>query len=279
MKRYILEACVDSVESALAAVQGGADRLELCANLVIGGTTPDVFLYEKVREVTKAPVHVLIRPRSGDFLYTGYEFEIIARNVERFRQLGAEGVVTGCLMPDGSLDVERMARLRELAGAMNMTLHRAFDMCRNPYEVLEQAGKLGVQTILTSGQAGSCVEGKKLIAGLKEQSNGLVDIMAGGGVEAEVIRQMARDTKVTSYHMSGKVTLDSGMTWRRQEVAMFASPKDAKRGSMSASEAMERKKQESNEEYRLLRTDEEKIRAARHVLDELQREKRIVGDE
>jgi len=268
MKKYMLEVCVDSVESAVAAVRGGADRLELCANLIIGGTTPDVFLYEKVREVTGAKLHVLIRPRSGDFLYTDYEFEIIARNVERFRQLGAEGVVVGCLLPDGSLDMERMARLREAAGAMNLTLHRAFDMCREPYEVLEQIKKLGIQTILTSGQAASCVEGRKLIAGLAWASAGQVDIMAGGGVEAGVIRQMAAETGITSYHMSGKVVLDSGMIWRRQEVAMFA-PGEASGGEGESVSG--EKRQEGSVEYQLLRTSEAKVREARNVLDGLQR--------
>ncbi len=177
MGKYILEACVDSAESAAAAVRGGADRLELCANLIIGGTTPEQALYEKVRELTETRIHVLIRPRYGDFLYTEHEFEIIARSVELYRDLGADGVVVGCLLADGALDREGMARLRELAGPMHMTLHRAFDMCRDPYEALEQSKALGIQTILTSGQRENCMEGRELIAGLV-QAGGPVDIMA-----------------------------------------------------------------------------------------------------
>ncbi len=181
MGKYILEVCVDSAESALAAVSGGADRLELCAGLVIGGITPDVSLYEKVRELTDTRIHVLIRPRYGDFLYTDYEFEIISRSVELYRKLGADGVVVGCLLPDGSLDQERMKRLKSLAGDMNVTLHRAFDMCRDPYRALEQAKETGIGTILTSGQKESCSEGMELLAGLVKSGGGQVDIMAGGG--------------------------------------------------------------------------------------------------
>ena len=182
MGNYILEVCVDSVESAEAAVRGGADRLELCANLVIGGTTPEQALYEIIRERTGAKMNILIRPRYGDFLYTDPEFEIILRDVALFRKLGANGVVTGCLLPDGCLDTERMRRLRDAAGTMDMTLHRAFDMCRDPYKALEECRQLGINTILTSGQKENCLEGRELIAGLVKESRGTVDIMAGGGV-------------------------------------------------------------------------------------------------
>lgn len=247
MKRNLLEVCVDSAESAVQAVKGGANRLELCAGLVIGGTTPEQALYEKVRELTDTRIHVLIRPRYGDFLYSDYEFEIISRSVALYRMLGADGVVVGCLLPDGSLDRERMERLRELAGPIHMTLHRAFDMCRDPYEALEQAKELGINTILTSGQKNSCLEGRALIAGLVKESGGKTDIMAGGGVDAEVIRQLRRTADVSLFHMSGKKILDSSMKYRRQEVSM---------GIPGLGE------------YELFRTDPEKIREARKALDE-----------
>ena len=247
MKKYILEACVDSPESAVEAAEGGADRLELCANLIIGGTTPEQALYEKVRELTDARIHVLIRPRYGDFLYTEHEFGIILRSVELYRRLGAEGVVVGCLLPDGSLDTERMKALREAAGDMSMTLHRAFDMCADPYEALEQAKGLGVQTILTSGQKADCTQGRELIGHLVRESAGQVDIMAGGGVDAAVIRQMVPATGASSYHMSGKTVLDSGMSYRKEEVSMGVPGLG---------------------EYEIFRTAREKIRAARQVLDE-----------
>ena len=248
MKKYILEVCVDSAESAEAAAKGGADRLELCGNLVIGGTTPEEVLFEKIRKLTDVKINVLIRPRYGDFLYTDYEFDIISRSVERFRKLGANGVVVGCLLPDGSLDVERMKRLKELAGSMDVTLHRAFDMCREPYEALEQAKAIGIRTILTSGQRESSWEGRDLIAGLVKESGGKVDIMAGGGVDAGVIRQLIPVTGAASYHMSGKVVLDSRMVYRKQEVSM---------GLPGLGE------------YEIFRTSETKVREAKQALDDM----------
>lgn len=247
MRKYILEACVDSAESAVEATEGGADRLELCGNLIIGGTTPERALYEKVRELTDTRIHVLIRPRYGDFLYTDYEFEIIVRSVALYRELGAEGVVVGCLLPDGSLDMERMKALKEAAGPMSVTLHRAFDMCRDPYEALEQAKTLEIQTILTSGQKADCTRGRELIAGLVRESAGRVDIMAGGGVDADVIRQMIPATGASSYHMSGKRVLPSGMAYRKEEVSMGVPGLG---------------------EYEIFRTAREKIRAARQALDQ-----------
>ncbi len=245
-REYLLEVCVDSAESAQEAQRGGADRLELCANLVIGGTTPEQALYEKVRELTDIEVNVLIRPRYGDFLYTEHEFEIIARSVELYRRLGADGVVVGCLLADGALDRERMKRLRELAGPMHMTLHRAFDMCRDAHEALEQAKDLGIDTILTSGQRENCLEGRELIAELVRESAGAPKIMAGGGVDAGVIEQMIPATHAGCYHMSGKVVLESAMAFRRTEVSMGVPGLG---------------------EYQLYRTDRDRIRAAKLVLE------------
>ncbi len=248
MGKYTLEICVDSAESALAAAKGGADRVELCGNLVIGGTTPETALFEKIQSLTDIKINVLIRPRYGDFLYTAYEFDIISRSVEQFREMGANGVVIGCLLPDGSLDMERMKWLVDLAGSMDVTLHRAFDMCRDPYEALEQAKELGIRTILTSGQQEDSWAGRELIAGLVKESGGKVDIMAGGGVDASAIRKLLPVTAATSYHMSGKEILDSGMVYRRQEVSMGIPGMG---------------------EYEIFRTSEEKVRKARRVLDEV----------
>ena len=172
MKDFVLEACVDSVESALAAVKGGANRLELCSNLVIGGTTPSQWLYEEIRKESDIRIHALIRPRFGDFCYTDHEFEIIRNEVRMFRKLGAEGVVIGILRPDGTLNMEEMEKLMEDAGDMSVTLHRAFDVCRNPYETFEQAKRLGISTILTSGQKNSCVAGKELLRELVAMEKG-----------------------------------------------------------------------------------------------------------
>ena len=158
MNKKILEVCVDSVESALAAERGGADRLELCQNLVIGGTTPSCKLFETIRKYSKIPIHVLLRPRFGDFCYTQFEFEMLCAEAAMYRELGAEGVVIGMLLPDGTLDIQRMEKLMETTEGMSVTLHRAFDVCRDPKTTLEQAVKLGIRTILTSGQQHSALK-------------------------------------------------------------------------------------------------------------------------
>lgn len=220
MKQSILEACVDSVESAVIAAGAGADRLELCANLLIGGTTPTLAAYRQVRKRCDSVIHVLIRPRFGDFCYTDNEFEIMKQEICQFREAGADGVVIGILNPDGSLCYERMAAFVEVAGPLSVTLHRAFDVCRNPEGVLEQAVTLGVRTILTSGQANVCTEGISCLKKLKEQSRGRIDIMAGSGVNAGVIADLYHTTGITSYHMSGKVTLESPMQYRKADVHM-----------------------------------------------------------
>ena len=129
----VLEVCVDSVESAQLAARGGAMRLELCADLIIGGTSPDEDLFRMVRERVDLPIRVLLRPRFGDFLYSDEEYELLQRQVRRFRALGADGVVIGILRPDGTLDEARMAKLIELADGIDVTLHRAFDVCRDPF--------------------------------------------------------------------------------------------------------------------------------------------------
>lgn len=220
MKTYILEACVDSVESAKIAKQGGADRLELCANLVIGGTTPSMELYRRIRETVEIPVHVLIRPRFGDFLYTDEEYEIMRREIRAFAGEGADAVVIGCLKADGSLDEERMQGLMDAAGGKKITLHRAFDVCRDPFQALETAKKLGISTILTSGQEASCYDGRELLSKLQIMAQGAVEIMAGGGVCAEVIETLKATTKIRCFHMSGKETLESGMVYRNPKVNM-----------------------------------------------------------
>lgn len=220
MNEYILEACVDSVESAMAAKRGGADRLELCANLIIGGTTPSLTLYRRIREVVDIPIHVLIRPRFGDFLYTEEEYEIMLREIKAFVEEGANAVVIGSLNDDGSINVEQMKGMMDAAGGKKVTLHRAFDVCRDPWEALEVAKKLGIHTILTSGQEASCYDGRKLLGELQKQANGTIEIMAGGGVCKEVIETLRQMTDIHCFHMSGKETLESGMKYRNPKVNM-----------------------------------------------------------
>lgn len=221
MEKYILECCVDSVESALAAAEGGADRLELCSALIIGGISPGLALFEQVSACCELPVRVLLRPRFGDFLYTDYEFAIIKREVALFREAGAEGVVIGCLDADGALHMEQMRELIAEAGDMKVTLHRAFDVCADPIETYRLAGELGIDTILTSGQKRECLMGMPLLKELcGMQKEGMPRIMAGAGVTPDVIRQFCEQTDITSYHLSAKKVLDSGMLYRKEDVPM-----------------------------------------------------------
>lgn len=220
MEDYILECCVDSVESAIEAQKGGADRLELCGNLIIGGTTPDINLFLAVREKVSLKIHVLIRPRFGDFCYTDEEFNIMIKDVEMFIKSGADGVVIGALTEEGSLNTGRMKELVLAAGDRSVTLHRAFDVCRDPFQTLQDAKNLGIQTILTSGQKNNCLDGKELIRQLVDKAAGEIDIMVGGGVRDTIVEELVRVTKAKSYHMSGSVKLDSSMTWRKEGVSM-----------------------------------------------------------
>ena len=221
-KHYLLECCVDSVESALAAAKGGADRLELCSALVIGGISPGLALFEQVGACCDLPVRVLLRPRFGDFLYTDYEFQILKREVALFREAGAEGVVIGCLDADGALHMEQMRELIAEAGDMKVTLHRAFDVCADPIETYRLAGELGIDTILTSGQKRECLMGMPLLKELcgMQKEAGMPRIMAGAGVTPDVIRQFCEQTDITSYHLSAKKVLDSGMLYRKEDVPM-----------------------------------------------------------
>lgn len=220
MRRYILECCVDSVESAINAANGGASRIELCSNLIIGGTTPDVALVKEIRKYTDIRIHALIRPRFGDFCYTRHEIEIMKSQIRALKDAGVEGVVIGVLDEDGKLNIPVMKELIAEAEGLSVTLHRAFDMCREPYQALEEAIALGVNTILTSGQKQSAWKGRALLAELIEKADGRTDIMAGAGISASVIEKLIPETKGTSYHMSGKVTLDSPMRYRKEDVSM-----------------------------------------------------------
>lgn len=220
MKDYLLEACVDSAESACIATENGAGRLELCSNLIIGGTTPTLALFEEVRKNCNNKVNALIRPRFGDFCYSDAEFSIIKREIMQFEKAGADGVVIGILTPEGNLDMERMKECMELAGKMHVTLHRAFDVCRDPYEALEQAIELGIDTILTSGQEDSCMAGAECIRKLREQARGRIAILAGSGVSPDMMEEFHQKTGVRQFHMSGKRVLPSKMSYRKEGVHM-----------------------------------------------------------
>ena len=214
-----LEVCADSYASAMAAVRGGADRLELCTCLLAGGLTPDPVLLQQIRQKSGIAIRCLMRPRFGDFLYTDPEIELMEEQIRRLRDAGADGFVIGCLTPEGNLDISRMKRLIAAAGGLPVTLHRAFDVSRDGLETARLAAGLGIDTILTSGQAGSCWEGREFLQKLLDEKLPLT-IMAGAGVNAEVIRKLRQILPMNVFHMSGKKTLESGMTFRREGVPM-----------------------------------------------------------
>lgn len=215
-----LEICVDRVESAEAAERGGADRIELCGNLVIGGTTPDPELFRILRERLRIPIHVMIRPRYGDFCYTEEEFRIMCENIRVFRSLGADGIVCGALRPDGTLDTERMREMIRLGAGGKITLHRCFDLCRDPFSTLEQAAELGVDILLTSGQRERAEDATEMLRALRERAAGRLLIQAGAGVNAGNIERICGATGITAYHMSGKILRNSPMRYRKEGVSM-----------------------------------------------------------
>ena len=198
-EKTVLEVCTDSVESAIAAKKGGADRIELCSNLIIGGTTPDTKMYRIIQNEAGIPARILIRPRFGDFCYSKYEKELILEQIQAFREEGAQGVVIGALLPDGSFDLEFMEECMKAAGKCKVTCHRAFDMCRDPFEALEALIHLGVDTLLTSGQEPSA--------------------MAGAGVSDAVIKPLY-EKGIRHFHLSAKMELESAMKYRNTRVSM-----------------------------------------------------------
>jgi copper homeostasis protein len=215
----VLEICIDSVESAIASQEGGADRVELCDNLLEGGTTPSAGTIALARKNIDIDLNVIIRPRGGDFLYSDVEFQVMEYDIEQAKQLGANGVVIGILNQDGSVDVERTRTLVELARPLSVTFHRAFDVSRDPFEALEALVNLGIDRVLTTGQESSALEGLDLITDLVQTAADRIIIMPGGGTERSVQKVVAQ-TRVKEFHLLGTVSVDSPMRHRNPRVFM-----------------------------------------------------------
>jgi copper homeostasis protein len=218
---YKFEICANSVESCVEAQRGGADRVELCAGMPEGGTTPsygDVVVARRLLTTTK--LHVIIRPRGGDFLYSDLEKEIMLEDVRMARRLGVDGVVFGALTAEGDVDMEFMQRLMEEAEGMSVTFHRAFDVCRDPREALEQIIELGCERILTSGQMPKAEEGVELLRELVERAGERIIIMPGCGVNASNIAHIAEATGAREFHFSARSKRESDMIFRRSRVSM-----------------------------------------------------------
>lgn len=219
----VLEICVDSLASARAAAQGGADRLELCSALLAGGLTPYEALLRQIKAESDIPVRCLMRPRAGDFLYTPEELEMLRLQILQLKAAGADGFVIGCLTAAGELDMEAMKPLVEACGGKGITLHRCIDVSRDLKKTYLDAKALGIDTVLTSGGAASCKLGKDTIGSLlalRDELNG-PEVLIGAGVNAAVIRDFRQTFPNTrAFHMSGKVEVESAMGFRREGVPM-----------------------------------------------------------
>lgn len=217
---FKLEICVDSLQSAITAQLAGAHRIELCENLPEGGCTPGPGKILSVRSNLDIAVNVIIRPRGSDFLYTDDEFDIMRRDIEFCGEAGIDGVVIGILRSDGNIDIERTARLVELAAPMSVTFHRAFDLCSDPFRALEDIISTGSARLLTSGQKNKAHEGVDLISTLVNLAGERIIIMPGSGIDTSNIEAIARKSHAKEFHMTGRKTTISEMEFRRDGVLM-----------------------------------------------------------
>lgn len=217
---YKLEICANSVASCIEAQKGGAWRVELCAAIPEGGTTPSYGDIALARELLQIKLHVIIRPRGGDFLYSPLEHRIMLKDIENALRLGADGVVIGCLTPEGEVDMARNSELVDAAAEMSVTFHRAFDMCRDPFESLERIIELGCDRLLTSGQQPRAEQGIPLLKELVQKAGDRIIIMPGSGVNANNIAKLAKETGASEFHLSARVSEESGMAYRNPNLKM-----------------------------------------------------------
>ena len=210
---YIIEIATTDFTTTKSAVEGGADRIELCAALTEGGTTASFGTIKKCREAFDTQIFPIIRTRSGDFLYSDGEFDIMLHEVKLCKELGCDGVVIGLLAQDGTIDLKRSSKLVELAYPLEVTFHRAFDRCKDPFEALEQLIEIGCQRILTSGQQPTAPQGINLIAELVKAAAERIVIMPGSGVRKENIKELAEKTGASEFHSSLRSNKKSGMNF------------------------------------------------------------------
>ena len=216
-----IEICANSVESAVKAQQAGAYRVELCAGIPEGGTTPSYGEISTAREMlTTTRLHVIIRPRGGDFLYSPIEVKTMLKDIEMARQLGADGVVFGCLTANGEIDLPAMQELMKASQGLSVTFHRAFDVCCNPEKALEQIIELGCNRILTSGQQPTAEIGIPLLKELQQQASGRIILLAGCGVNEKNIARIASETGIQEFHFSARESIKSDMKYKNESVSM-----------------------------------------------------------
>jgi copper homeostasis protein len=204
--RVLVEICVASVDDALAAVDGGADRLELNCALALGGLTPSAGLFAEVRQRVSVPVIVMVRPRPGGFAHSDADMEVMLRDARSFVAAGADGLAFGVLRRDGTVDVERCRELRAVCGDREAVFHRAFDVTPDPFQALETLIDLGFTRVMTSGQAESALAGAYLIAELQQRSAGRIEILPAGGINSRTVAELVRRTGCDQVHASVRTT-------------------------------------------------------------------------
>lgn len=241
-----LEIAVTSLHSAKLAEQSGADRLELCDNLEQGGITPSGGKIKQIKATVNIPVFVLIRPRKADFYYSDEEFTIMLEDIQLAKALGADGIVSGVLLSTGNIDLRRTKQLINAASPLSFTFHRAFDMCKNSQQALEQLIEIGANRILTSGQKPTALEGKKLINHLVKQAKERIEIMAGGGIQPGILPELLRIDGLHAFHASAKTMVKSKMNFQG--------------GATMGSESLE-------EEFSWLETDGMTISQMKRIMD------------
>ena len=237
----LIELCVEGIDGFLAAQEAGADRVELCASLVEGGLTPSLATIRAAVGAARIPVHVIIRPRGGDFLYSQPEFEAMLADVAALRSEGVSGVVIGCLTPDGRIDEARTKALVEAARPMSVTCHRAFDMTVDAGEALEALVRCGVDRVLTSGQRDTALEGLDILKQVNAQAGDRIVIMGCGALDADNVKAVRDGAGLKEMHFAALKTVPSGMMFRNPNVGMGGTDKDR--------------------EYRLTVTDPDAVRA------------------
>ena len=210
--KHILEICANSVESALMAQKGGAQRVELCDNIYEGGTTPSYGAILSASKLLNIDLNIIIRPRGGDFCYSELEFEIMKKDIEFAKKLGVNGIVIGILNPDGTIDTLRTKLLVELAKPMSVTFHRAFDVTKDPFKALEDIIECSCDRVLTSGQENKAIEGVSLIKTLVEKAENRIIIMPGSGINEKNIQEIYQKTKAIEFHASLRKNVKSKMT-------------------------------------------------------------------
>lgn len=218
-----MEVCVDGVESAVNAEEGGASRVELCCNLVEGGTTPSLGTLRIIKQRVKIPVFVMLRPRGGDFVYSEDEFSVMTEDLQLLKENGADGIVFGILTPEGSIDESRCLELKQLANPLPVTFHRAFDMVRDPVKSLEVLVSLGFERVLTSGLESSALEGLPLLKALVQQARGRITLVPGGGITERNLKRILKGCGAKEFHGSARTSRDSAMRFRCSSVTMGAS--------------------------------------------------------